>query len=120
MDKYVVESRMKELAHRSERLKRYVAKKAEGSYGELESLLLETVDLTAELTELTEELMQEQLRLAERYDNSYYNDGDMEHDEVFMMCPYCHESITVAGQALDQQSTTCPHCHARVQLYSPS
>ena len=121
MDRYVMESRMKELTHRSERLKRYVAQKAEGSYGEIETLLLETVDLTAELTELTKELVEEQMRMSERYDNnSYYGDGDPDLEEMFMMCPYCHESVTVSMNAMEQQSTTCPSCHARLQLSSPS
>jgi len=111
---------MKELTHRSERLKRYVAKKAEGSYGEMETLLLETVDLTAELTELTSELVEEQMKMSERYDNNYYGDADVEQEEMFMMCPYCHESVAVSMNAMEQEATTCPNCHARLQLYSPS
>ena len=120
MDRYVMESRIQELTHRSERLKRYVAQKAEGSSGEMETLLLETVDLTAELTELTKELVEEQLKMSDRYDNNYYGDGDGDPEEMFMMCPYCHESVTVSMNAMDQQATTCPSCHARLQLYSPS
>jgi len=112
-----MESRLKELTHRSDRLKRYVAKKAEGSYGELETLLLETVDLTAELTELTRELVEEQLR---QCDNSFYGDGEYEQEEMFMMCPYCHESVNISMKAMEQQATNCPNCHARLQLYSPS
>lgn len=120
MDRYVMESRITELSHRSERLKRYVAKKAEGSYGEMETLLLETVDLTAELTELTRELVVEQLRMFDRYEGSQYCDSDADPEEMFMICPYCHESLPLSTGEMDQQSTVCPSCHAKLQMYSPS
>lgn len=121
MDRYVMESRMKELIHRAQRLKRYVARKVEGSHGELEALLLENVDVTAELTELLSDLLEQQVKMQDNYGGHGFDYGEeYEGEEMFMVCPYCHESVAVSPTDMELQSTQCPHCHARLQLYSPS
>lgn len=111
MDRYAVQTRTKELESRTQRLKAFVGRQAEISQNQKDVLLLETVACLTELTEITGEILGEQLQLMTQYGMQPDFADETEQDEMYMMCPHCHEALFLGQGAVLGLSPQCPHCH---------
>jgi uncharacterized paraquat-inducible protein A len=121
MERLVAESRLEELVQRTKRLQDLLTTRLEQRKTTVESLLLESVDVTQGLVELTRELLKGHMELRKHLEyNSHSYGDDVEAEEILMMCPYCHHCMTLSHNELKLQQALCPQCHARLPLYSPS
>jgi len=96
VDKYRLEAHLKELINRTLRLRESAKRQNVNNNGQRDLLLFETTDCLADLAEVTVGLHDELMKISEQFGIGHdSHQDDDEHDDVHMLCPNCHNALSL-------------------------